>query len=162
MGRQPRSRSETLVLGQRKHHHKRQARRHKGHEHHDGIDDSEVRLKVLPMLGRARIESQPSLLSFLLSAIWSADEPLSSTKMPLRRALRPNALIGALRHVKWVAEIVKRNVADFDLGDVERRILDLRRVARLNPENQLRRLLLRYTSPSRKDSGSLDSSSRRT
>ena len=48
-----------------------------------------------------------------------------------------NLLIGTLRHVKRVAQIVERNVANLDLGDVERRILDVSRIARLNPQHQL-------------------------
>ena len=127
-----------IRVGQRKHHHKRQARRHKGHEHHDGIDDSEVRLVVLPMFGRARDGEPTVTLKILAKRNLVGRRALKQHKDAVKtRASAERALIGALRHIERVAQIVERDVADFDLGDVERRILDLRRVARLNPKNQL-------------------------
>ena len=90
------------------------------------------------MLGRARNRKPAVTLKLLAKRNLVGRRALKQHKDAVEAcASTERALIGALRHVKRVAQIVKRNVADFDLGDVERRILDLRRVARLNPENQL-------------------------
>ena len=127
-----------VSVGQRKHHHKRQARRHKGHEHHDGIDNRKVRLVVLPMFSRARDGEPTVALKLLAKRNLIGRRALKQHKDAVKaRASTERALIGALRHVKRVAQIVERNVADFDLGYVERRILDVCRIARLNPQYQL-------------------------
>ena len=90
------------------------------------------------MLGRTRNRKPTVTLKILAKRNLVGRRTLKQHKDAVKAcASTERALIGALRHVKRVAQIVERDVADFDLGDVERRILDLRRVARLNPKNQL-------------------------
>ena len=130
-----------IRIRQRKHHHKRQARRHKGHEHHDRIDNRKVRLIVFPMLGRTRNCEPTVTLKLLAKRNLIGRRALEQRKDAVEaRASTERALIGALRHVKRVAQIVERNVADLDLGNIERRILDVCRIARLDPQHQLRAL----------------------
>ena len=127
-----------IRVGQRKHHHKRQACRHKGHEHHDRIDDRKVRLVVLPMFGRARDGEPTVALKLLAKRNLVGRRALKQHKDTVEAcASTEHALIGALRHVKRVAQIVERDVANLDLSNIERRILDVRRIARLNPQYQL-------------------------
>ena len=130
-----------IRVGQRKHHHKRQARRHKGHEHHDRIDNRKVRLIVFPMLGRTRNRKPTVTLKILAKRNLVGRRTLKQHKDAVKACTSTErALIGALRHVKRVAQIVERDVADFDLGNIERRILDVCRIARLDPQHQLRAL----------------------
>ena len=90
------------------------------------------------MLGRARNREPTVTLKILAKRNLVGRRALKQHKDAVKAcASTERALIGALRHVKRVAQIVKRNVADFDLGDIERRILDVCRIARLNPQHQL-------------------------
>ena len=90
------------------------------------------------MFGRARNRKPTVTLKILAKRNLVGRRALKQHKDAVKAcASAKRALIGALRHVKRVAQIVKRNVADFDLGDIERRILDVRRIARLNPQHQL-------------------------
>ena len=90
------------------------------------------------MLGRTRNRKPTVTLKILAKRNLVGRRTLEQCKDAVKtRASAERALIGALRHVKRVAQIVKRNVADFDLGNIERRILDVSRIARLNPQHQL-------------------------
>ena len=127
-----------IRIRQRKHHHKRQARRHKGHKHHDRVDDGEVGLIILPMLGRTRNCEPTVTLKLLAKRNLVSRRTLKQHKDAVKACTSTErALIGALRHVKRIAQIVERDVADFDLGNIERRILDVCRVTRLDPQHQL-------------------------
>ena len=127
-----------IRVGQCKHNHKRQARRHKGHERHDRIDNRKVRISVRLMLGRTRNRKPAVTLNLLAKRNLVGRRALQQRKDTVKaRASTERALIGALRHIECVAKIVERNVADFDLGSIERRILDVRRITRLNPQRQL-------------------------
>ena len=90
------------------------------------------------MLGRTRNRKPTVTLKILAKRNLVGRRALKQHKDAVEAcASTERALIGALRHVKRVAQIVKRNVADFDLGNIERRILDVSRIARLNPQHQL-------------------------
>lgn len=90
------------------------------------------------MLGRTRNRKPTVTLKILAKRNLVGRRTLKQHKDAVKTCTSTErALIGALRHVKRVAQIVKRNVADFDLGNIERRILDVSRIARLNPQHQL-------------------------
>ena len=90
------------------------------------------------MLGRTRNRKPTVTLKILAKRNLVVRRALKQCKDAVESsAATKSLLIGALRHVKRVAQIVKRNVADFDLGNIERRILDVCRIARLNPKHQL-------------------------
>ena len=90
------------------------------------------------MFGRARDGEPTVALNFLAKRNLVGRRTLKQHKDAVEAcASTERTLIGTLRHVKRVAQIVERNVADFDLGNIERRILDVRRIARLNPQYQL-------------------------
>ena len=90
------------------------------------------------MLGRTRNRKPTVTLKILAKRNLVGRRTLKQHKDAVKTcASTERTLIGALRHVKRVAQIVKRNVADFDLGNIERRILDVSRIARLNPQHQL-------------------------
>ena len=93
------------------------------------------------MLGRAR-ECQPAVV-FELPAKRNliGRRTLEQHKDAIETdALAKRALIGALRHIERVAQVVERNITHLDIGDIERRILDLRRIAWLDSQHQLRAL----------------------
>ena len=90
------------------------------------------------MLGRTRNRKPAVTLNLLAKRNLVGRRALQQRKDTVKaRASTERALIGALRHIECVAKIVERNVADFDLGSIERRILDVRRITRLNPQRQL-------------------------
>jgi len=89
---------------QRKYHHKRQARRHKGHKHHDRIDNRKVCLIVFPMLGGARQRNPTIALKTVGKRNLVSRRTLKQHKDAVKACTSTErALIGALRHVKRVA-----------------------------------------------------------
>ena len=93
------------------------------------------------MLGRARNRKPTITFKLLAKRNLVSRRTLKQRKDAVgARASTERALIGALRHIERIAQIVERNVADFDLGNIERRILDVSRVTRLDPQHQLRAL----------------------
>ena len=93
------------------------------------------------MLGSARDRKPSVVFELLAKRNLIGRRALEQRKDAVKaNALTKRALVGALRHIERVAQIVKRDVTHLDIGDIERRILNLRRITRLNPQYQLRAL----------------------
>ena len=72
------------------------------------------------MLSRARNRQPPVALKALAKLDLIGRRALEQRKDAVKaRTATERALIGALRHIEGVAQVVERNVADLNIGNIE-------------------------------------------